>query len=156
MGQHTPTPTELTNMIMLEDPKTQQVLVENRKNPNWPGVTFPGGHIEPGETITSSIIRETVEETGLTIIHPQLVGIKEWSTNQGRYLVFLFKCHQFSGQLKAGREGEVFWTSKDSLQDGTYPLPPTFLEMLPVFEQPNLNELALIDTGASEWTLRYQ
>lgn len=157
MGKHRPIPTELTNMIMLEDPVTHQVLVEDRQNPNWPGVTFPGGHIEPGETVTASIIRETAEETGLTIRAPQLVGIKEWPTGQtGRYIVFLFKCQYFTGQLKAGREGDVFWTSKTDLQAGRYPLPPTFLEMLPVFDQPALNELALVDTGGPDWSLNYQ
>ncbi|MDU7282489.1 MAG: NUDIX domain-containing protein, partial [Leuconostoc citreum] len=50
-------PIELTNMIMIENPKTKEILVEDRKNPAWPGVTFPGGHIENGETIVASVIR---------------------------------------------------------------------------------------------------
>ena len=40
------TPVELTNMIMIENPQTHEILVEDRQNPTWPGVTFPGGHIE--------------------------------------------------------------------------------------------------------------
>ena len=27
-------------------------------NPNWPGITFPGGHIEPNESFVESVIRE--------------------------------------------------------------------------------------------------
>lgn len=34
---------ELTNMIMIENPQTHEILVENRRNPAWPGVTFPAG-----------------------------------------------------------------------------------------------------------------
>lgn len=43
------TPIELTNMIMIENPETHEVLVEDRKNPKWPGVTLPGGHVEVGD-----------------------------------------------------------------------------------------------------------
>ena len=49
------TPIELTNMIMIENPETHEVLVEDRKNPKWPGVTFPGGHVEVGETVILSV-----------------------------------------------------------------------------------------------------
>ena len=39
----------LTNMCMIENGK--QVLVQNRLNPNWPGITFPGGHVESAEVL---------------------------------------------------------------------------------------------------------
>ncbi len=103
------TPVELTNMIMIENPQTHEILVEDRQNPTWPGVTFPGGHIEAGETIVVSAIREVYEETGLTISQPQLVGLKEWPLQDGqRYIVFLFKATQFQGDIKSGREGQIF------------------------------------------------
>jgi len=45
-------------MIMIEKPQTHEILVEDRQNPTWPGVTFPGGHIEAAETVVASAIRE--------------------------------------------------------------------------------------------------
>ena len=42
-------PIELTNMCMLTR-ADGKVLVQNRIDPNWGGLTFPGGHVEPGET----------------------------------------------------------------------------------------------------------
>ena len=57
---------ELTNMCMVEDGKGN-VLVQNRLNPNWPGIVYPGGHVEAGESITASVVREVREETGLTV-----------------------------------------------------------------------------------------
>ena len=49
-----------------------RVVVIDRKNRDWPGITFPGGHIEPGESFTDAVIREVQEETGLHIRSPQL------------------------------------------------------------------------------------
>lgn len=67
----------LTNMCMVYD-NNGNVLVQNRNNPDWPGITFPGGHVEPGEPFYDSVIREIKEETGLTIKNPQLCGVKDW------------------------------------------------------------------------------
>ena len=52
--------TELCNMCMITDPEGR-VLVQDRlpKLSNaWSGLTFPGGHVEQGETIVASVIRE--------------------------------------------------------------------------------------------------
>ena len=38
---------ELTNMCMLCDGEGR-VLVQDKLHPYWPGLTFPGGHVEPG------------------------------------------------------------------------------------------------------------
>lgn len=36
----------LTNMCMICD--GGNVLVQDKRNPGWPGMTYPGGHVEPG------------------------------------------------------------------------------------------------------------
>lgn len=46
----------LTNMCMVYD--GNRILVQDRMNPNWPGITSPGGHIEPKESFVESVIRE--------------------------------------------------------------------------------------------------
>ena len=53
----------LTNMCMVYD--ENRILVQDRMNPDWPGITFPGGHVEPKESFVESVIREVKEETGL-------------------------------------------------------------------------------------------
>lgn len=106
---------ELTNMCMVY--QGDRVLVQRRRlEHGWPGVTFPGGHVEPGESITQSVIREVFEETGLTVARPRLCGIKDWIEDDGgRYIVFLYKCSEFSGELKSSEEGEVFWADRADL-----------------------------------------
>lgn len=34
------------------------ILVQDRKDPDWPGLCFPGGHVEPGESFVEAVIRE--------------------------------------------------------------------------------------------------
>ena len=85
------------------------VLVQNRLDPNWSGIVYPGGHVEVGESITASVIREIREETGLTIENPTLCGVKQfWLDNGVRYIVFLFRADKFTGELH-GSEGDAFW-----------------------------------------------
>ena len=57
---------ELTNMVMVKDESTGKLLVQERVK-SWKGISFPGGHVEPGESFVDSAIREVKEETGLDI-----------------------------------------------------------------------------------------
>ena len=133
---------ELTNMCMICDGKGN-VLVQNKKNtPSWHGWNFPGGHVEPGEYVTPSVIREMKEETGLTIENPRLCGIKEFhkSSDGKRYIVFLYAAEHFTGELKASAEGEVFWYPLAKLHQAEQ-LIDGFGEMLEVFTRADVSEV---------------
>ena len=133
---------ELTNMCMICDGKGN-VLVQNKKNhPTWHGWNFPGGHVEKGEFITPSVIREMKEETGLTIENPKLCGIKEFlrAKDGVRYIVFLYRADKFSGELHSSAEGEVFWYPLAELEKSSE-LISGFREMLSVFTGDALSEI---------------
>ena len=49
----------ITNMCMICD--GDKVLVQNKVNCDWAGITFPGGHVEKGESFTDAVIREVLE-----------------------------------------------------------------------------------------------
>ncbi|RHW50552.1 8-oxo-dGTP diphosphatase [Lactobacillus bombicola] len=105
----------LTNMCMIKN--NQKILVINRNDPTWPGLTFPGGHVEAHESFHDSVIREIKEETNLAIKKPHLVGIKQfYDDNNNRYIVFFYIATKFSGHLKASKEGELIWMTKKELQ----------------------------------------
>lgn len=128
----------LTNLCMITD--GQSILVQDRKSEKWPGVTFPGGHIEHGESIISSIIREVKEETGLTVSNLELCGVQNWTVpkDQYRYLVFCYKTSHFSGTIQSSDEGQVFWMDRVDLKN--VQLADGFESMLEIFEQPQLTE----------------
>lgn len=102
----------LTNMCMICD--GDNILVQDRVDPKWSGVTFPGGHVEKGESFADAVIREVFEETGLTVQSPRLCGIKDWTKDDGsRYMVLLYRTDKFSGELHSSEEGEVYWVNKN-------------------------------------------
>lgn len=130
--------TILTNMCMVQN--GTKVLVQKRNDPNWPGYVFPGGHVEPCESFTDAVIREVWEETGITIAHPQLCGLKQFWTAEGyRYIVFLYCTADWSGELRSSAEGEALWMTLDALTNA--PKPRGFADMIPVFLSDTTEEL---------------
>ena len=110
------TPVELTNMCMIYDDQGN-VLVEEKVGKDYKGIVFPGGHIENGEPIVDSVIREIYEETGLTVSNLELCGVKDWVKEDGnRYIVFLYRTNTYSGTIQSSSEGNIFWMSLEELQ----------------------------------------
>ena len=105
----------ITNMCLVYS--GDKILVQERNKKDWPGLTFPGGHVEKGENFIASVIREVKEETGLTINNPLLCGMEEYKAdnNDERYLMLFYKTDKFEGELKSSKEGKVFWINKDDL-----------------------------------------
>ena len=104
---------ELTVLCLIH--KNGRYLLQDRIKNDWKGYTLPGGHIEPGESIVDAVIREMHEETGLTIRHPHLCGVKQFPLEEGRYIVFLFETEEFEGDLRSSEEGTMHWIDEREL-----------------------------------------
>ncbi len=128
----------LTNMCMIEN--GNKILVQDKNDPSWAGVTFPGGHVEKEESFVDSVIREVKEETGLEIDNVKLCGVKQWTHRNGeyRYIVLFFKTSTFKGEIRSSSEGKVFWVDKDDLKN--YTLAEGFDTMYDVFSSESLSE----------------
>ena len=147
------THTILCNLCMVEDLENGKVVLQYRspeRYKKWSGYAFPGGHIEEGESLAESVIREVYEETGLTIAAPKLVAVKDWEPDEGgRYIVFCYKATEFTGQLRSSEEGEVSWVEKDQLEklDLSYDMLP----LLEVMEDPDLSEFYYRKRTDDDW-----
>ena len=62
-------------MVYNEMVKFRRITIKG----DWPGLTFPGGHIEDGED-PNAVKREVKEETGLTISDVEFVDEFVWCT----------------------------------------------------------------------------
>ena len=127
----------LTNMCMIYD--GSKVLVQEKIDDDYGGITFPGGHVEKGESFTDAVIREVFEETGLKISAPKLCGIKDWTNDDGsRYMVLFYKTDQYEGELISSDEGEVYWLELEEMKQ--IHLADGMDKMLEVFLDDNISE----------------
>lgn len=128
----------ITNICLIY--KDDRILVIDRKKKDWPGLTFPGGHVEKDENFHDSVIREVKEETGLTIRKPVLCGIEEFKTkDEDRYIMLYYKTDRFSGRIRSSQEGEVFWINRKDLNK--YKLSLDLKRILKVMESEDLSEI---------------
>ncbi len=107
----------LTNMCMLYKEDGSFLVIE-RKKQDWPGINFPGGHVEDEESIPESVIREMKEETGYDLHSVEECGYFEWNVPKEnvRHLAILFRSKDFSGEIHPSKEGEVLWMKEEDLK----------------------------------------
>ena len=79
----------------------------------WIGI---GGKFEEGESPEDCVLREALEETGLTLKAPEYRGIVTFvSEEYGTEYMHLFHASAFSGSLKECDEGVLEWIKKEDL-----------------------------------------
>lgn len=129
----------ITNICLIY--KGNKILVQERTKNDWPGLTFPGGHVEKNENFYDSIIREVKEETGLTLLKPILCGIEEFKilNNEDRHIILYYKCNKFKGRLKSSNEGKVYWIDCKNFKKANLSL--DLDRMLKIMESDKLSEL---------------
>lgn len=137
---------ELTVLCLIQ--KEDAYLLQDRIKEDWKGYTLPGGHVEPGESVVDAVIREMKEETGLTVFHPKLCGLKQFPKDNSRYLVFLFQTDEFEGELCSSEEGAMHWVQKNDLLNVN--LVNDFSELLKVMLDDQLTEFQYVIEGG-EW-----
>lgn len=107
-----------TVMCYIENENNEYLMIYRCKKKNdlnegkWLGI---GGHIEEGETPKEAIIRETLEETGLTLKSVEKRGILTFINNDYVELIHLYTSNDYEGSLTECNEGELHWINKNDL-----------------------------------------
>lgn len=113
--------TVLVNMCMIYDRNNDKILILDKvKKYGWEGLTFVGGHVEKGEVLYDSCVREVFEETGLNVKNLKLKGTVSWidEINDIRELGFLYYTEDFSGELIENNiEGKLFWMGMEEFKN---------------------------------------
>ena len=151
---------ELTVMVMIQNPETNEVIIQDRVN-KWPGWSMPGGKVEANESFYDCAIREVKEETGLNVKNLKHCGIIHWyyKDSDNRYLVFLYKTTEFSGDLIVDSpEGRHFWWNvKELFSTPIEKFSNRYVLFFPLFFDENHSEAFISrDTVDSDWDVIFK
>ena len=81
----------------------------------WNGL---GGKVESGESPEECVIREVLEESGLSIRNPRLCGLLMFPKFKGNdWYVFVFTANDFVGELIESPEGKLEWIPDENMLD---------------------------------------
>jgi 8-oxo-dGTP diphosphatase len=80
------------------------------------GYAFPGGMIEPNENIETGVIREVLEETGLSVESLQYIGSKE-DIQYGLTVIAIAFSATTSGETRESDEGALLWLPPEEIQE---------------------------------------
>jgi len=113
-----------------------RILLSVRGKPPSEGLWgLPGGVVEVGETVEEALVREVLEETGVTVRPLKQVAVLD-SVNRdedGRvkyhYILFEFLCEYVSGEVRPDSDAlDARWVPLDDL--GSVDIMPTTLRFI--------------------------
>jgi nucleoside triphosphatase len=102
---------EPTVGILIFNPKGELLLLQSHK---WPSrYVVPGGHVELGERIEQTVIREAKEETGLDVRGLRFLCWQEFVYDQSfwkkrHFLFFDYACRTESTEVLLNDEAEGY------------------------------------------------
>src|SRR5262245_2688800 len=109
------------------DERGRILLTRRSDNGLW---CLPSGRMEVGETIETTVVRETKEETGLDVVVESPVGVYSrphpYYEAKGRQIVALLcLCRVVGGTLSTSNETTEFgWFAPDALPNDVVPTHP--------------------------------
>ncbi|MFI6456499.1 NUDIX hydrolase [Streptosporangium amethystogenes] len=112
------------------DGSGRMLLVRRGRPPGMGLWSVPGGRVEPGESDPEAVIREVLEETGLTVVPGRLAGTVDRPGPGGAvYEIRDYLAEVSCGTLSAGDDAtDVRWVTRAELR--RLPLTPGLLDAL--------------------------
>lgn len=111
-----------TTLCYIERGGQYLMLHRTKKNADanhdkWIGI---GGGLEPGETPEQCVLREAMEETGLTLTEYRYRGVIRFQSDVWEEeIMHLFTAADFTGEMHVCDEGDLEWIDKSRLLELT-------------------------------------
>ena len=84
---------------------------------------LPGGKLEWGESFENGAVRETKEETGITIKNPQVISVHNCKNKHAHFMTVGLLAHEWKGKAKVMEPDEIIkwqWFDIDNLPRPRY------------------------------------
>jgi len=103
-------PFGLSVSALIDDGEGRLLLLKrSAKSRFWAGHwEAPGGKIDAGESFDQALLRETKEETGLTISLDCVAGVSEFELPHTRVVLLFMTAHVVSGEVRLSEEHEEY------------------------------------------------
>ncbi|HEX7483535.1 MAG TPA: NUDIX domain-containing protein [Candidatus Saccharimonadales bacterium] len=95
-------------VIIINDDNKILLLQRSDKTPRAHGWDFAGGGVDKGEDPRDAAIRESLEETGLSIDNIQILSTSHGHTNGGEYVMIGYVAHADDDEVKLSWEHESY------------------------------------------------
>lgn len=131
--QKNPTVTAVVAVALLD--QQSRFLLQQRPRAKQHGGLweFPGGKVEPGETLSAALLREVQEELAVTLAAADLMHIGAAADPKLALQIDLFACRAWSGTLQCLDAEALGWFSFADLTD--LPMPPLDVELAKALER---------------------
>jgi len=108
--------------LIIEDGRV--LLVKRGHAPRAGEWSIPGGVLELGETVRECVVREALEETGLTVDALELLGVFDRIVGDldertlYHYVLIDFFCRPIAGEARSGGDAdEVRWFTRNEVSN---------------------------------------
>jgi 8-oxo-dGTP diphosphatase len=92
---------------LIYDDTNRKILMVGNKRENGSEWSLPGGAREIGETLEEAVIRETFEETGLTVEIENIFAINEKFFPHAHAVIFTFLVKIVGGKISIQDQNEI-------------------------------------------------
>lgn len=82
---------------------------------------FPGGKVEPGESLFEALVREFLEEVNLTIQQADPLMVIEHDYGDKSVILHVWISTQFTGDAVGNEGQEIRWVLPENLRQYTFP-----------------------------------
>ncbi len=107
---------DLTGTLLFLKRRESVLLIRKKRGHGAGKINGPGGKLDPGETPVAGAVRETLEETGIEVLDPELHGrFRFVDLKAPQWFGYVFLGREYRGEPVETAEAIPFWCPIDAL-----------------------------------------